>query len=305
MTPSILQFAGVAAAASALFACSGTSQSGGSSGGSGAAAGAGAGGAAAFGGAGGVGGVGGSGGGPIIDSGSGASGGSDAGACPDGGVPGEPGCDCGKLEFTIDTKQSCAIQIQPGFQVDGEGFISLAGKNHRVFAMDRWGAGHIVAWCDGTTLPQLLSAFDVTGYLGQLDSPKVASFGDDFLCEPGKLGGHGLPTSISYLGKDMPTKYKGAATALAQDYDVIIVCGFRIPWTNDWSVELKDFVELHGKGLLAVMEYESLADANDFQNTSKITSPAGIVFEPLNLAWALGAKSVSIDCVPDLPPPVK
>ena len=57
--------------------------------------------------------------------------------CPDGGVPGDPGCACGKLEFTIDTQQSCAISILPGFSVDGEGFISVGGQNHRVFAMDR------------------------------------------------------------------------------------------------------------------------------------------------------------------------
>ncbi len=247
---------------------------------------------------------GGSGGNVIIDAAlpDGAGGG---GTCPDGGVPGEPGCDCGKLEFKIDTKQSCSIGLEPGATVDGEGFISLAGQQHRVFAMDRWGKGHIVAWCDSTTLPELLAAFDVTGYLGQVPTPRVASFGDDFLCEPGKLPQQALPPSIQYQGKDLPAKYKGNSAALAQDFDVVIFCGFRQGWPNPWVTELGEFVSLHGKGLLAVMDYEGIVHAQDFSNMSAITQPSGIVFNPLNLAWAPSATNVSIECVPDLPPPVK
>lgn len=53
------------------------------------------------------------------------------------------------------------------------------------------------------------------------------------------------------------------------------------------------------------MDYEGVVKNTDFQNMSKITGAAGIVFEPLNLAWAPSSTSVSIECVPDLPPPVK
>jgi len=229
----------------------------------------------------------------------------DAPGCPEGGVPGDPGCDCGKLEFTIATQQSCAITVLPGFDLDGEGFISLSGQQHRVFAMDRWGAGHVVAWCDGTTLPQLLAAFDVAGYLAQKPSPKVASFGDDYLCKPGGIAANPVPGWVTYLGKDLPAQYKGNAALLAQDWDAMIFCGFRVPWTTDWTSELSEFVGQHGRGLLAVMEYESLAKNLDFTNMSKITAPAGIQFSPLNLPWAPSSTSVSIECVPDLPPPIK
>lgn len=256
------------------------------------------------GGGGGVSASGGSGGGVIIDAAL-PEGGGATGSCPDGGVPGEPGCDCGKLEFNIDTKQSCSIGLEPGASVDGEGFISLGGQQHRVFAMDRWGNGHIVAWCDSTTLPELLAAFDVAGYLGQVPTPKVASFGDDYLCEPGKLPNQALPASIQYQGKDLPAKYKGNAAALASDFDVVIFCGFRQGWPNPWITELGDFVSVHGKGLLAVMDYEGVVTTADFANMSAITQPSGIVFNPLNLAWAPSATNVSIECVPDLPPPVK
>ncbi len=228
-------------------------------------------------------------------------GGSDA--CPDGGTPTDAGCYCGALNFTIGTQQSCSLGLEPGAALDGEGFISLGGQQHRVFALDRWGKGHIIAWCDATTLPELLAAFDVMGYLGGVPAPRVASFGDDHLCEPGKLGNHPLPKSIEYQGDDLPAKYKGNAAALAADFDVVIFCGFRQGWPNPWVQEVGEFVSVYGKGFLAVMDYEGVVTAQDFANMSAITKPSGIVFNPLNLAWAPSAISVNLECVPDLPIP--
>jgi hypothetical protein len=227
---------------------------------------------------------------------------SETGNCPDGSLPGDPGCECGKLEFAIDTQQSCSISVLDGFQLDGEGFINLAGQDHRVFAMDRWGAGHVIAWCDSTTLPQLLAAFNVTGYLGQVDNPKVLSFGDEYLCKPGGIATNPLPSYVQYQGFDLPLQYKNDAAQLAADWDVVIFCGFRIGWNNDWTNEIGQFVAQHGKGFLAVMDYEGVVKQEDFTNMSKITSPGGIQFNPLNLAWAPSSTSVSIECVPDLPP---
>jgi len=229
----------------------------------------------------------------------------DAPFCPDGGVPGDPGCNCGKLEFSIDTQQSCAMTILPGFDMDGEGFINVGGQDHRVFAMDRWGKGHVIAWCDSTRLPQLLEAFNVAGYLGQSKTPKVMSFGDDYLCKPGGIATNPLQSWVSYQGQDMPTKYKGNAALLAQEWDVVIFCGFRIPWTTEWSAEIAEFVSVYGKGFLASMDYQGTVTQADFDNMTKITKPAGIQFEPLSLAWAPSSTSVSIECVPDLPPPIK
>lgn len=294
---------GVLVAAGALGAgCGGSSDSGGDPPGSGASSGSGGSGGAA----GGAGGTtsGGSGGGVGIDVFL-PDAPNDALTCPDGGVPGDPGCACGKLEFKIDTQQSCAISVLPGFQLDGEGFINVGGQNHRVFAMDRWGKGHVVAWCDSTRLPQLLAAFDVTGYLGQTKQPKVLAFGDEYLCKPGGIQDNPLPSTLAYQGKDLPLKYQGNAALLAQEWDVVIFCGFRVPWATEWSKELGEFVSVHGKGLLAVMDYQGVVTQTDFTNMSKITSPAGIQFDPLSLAWAPSSTSVSIECVPDLPPPIK
>jgi len=36
---------------------------------------------------------------------------------------------------------------------------------------------------------------------------------------------------------------------------------------------------------------------------SAITAPSGIVFDPLNLPWSPASAAVTLECVPDVPPP--
>ncbi len=212
--------------------------------------------------------------------------------------------DCESIEFAIETQQSCSIDILDGFEMDGEGFIHLEGEDHRVFAMDRWGEdGHVIAWCDSTTMASFLGAFNVVGYLGQVDDPVVVSFGH-YLCDPGAY--LPWPEDVAYLGQSLPAVYQGNPAQMAADFDVLIFCGFGPgAWSHDWVDEIASFVTDHGKGFLAVMEYESVALQTDFDNMSAITSPAGIVFEALNLDWAPTSVSVEIDCVPDLPPVIE
>ncbi len=219
--------------------------------------------------------------------------------------------DCESIEFAIETQQSCSIDILDGFEMDGEGFIHLEGEDHRVFAMDRWGEdGHIIAWCDSTTLALLLGAFNVVGYLGQVDDPVVVSFGH-YLCDPNGIPSPPpsytpLPSFVDYLGQTLPAVYQGNPAQMAADFDVLIFCGFGPgAWSHDWVDEISSFVTDHGKGFLAVMEYESLAQQTEFDNMSAITSLDGIVFNPLNLDWAPTSVSVEIDCVPDLPPVIE
>ena len=83
---------------------------------------------------------------------------------------------------------------------------------------------------------------------------------------------------------------------------MIVFCGFRIPWAYGWATEIGEFVSQHGKGLLAVMDYEGIVTMDDFTKMSAITSPAGIVFDPLNLDWAPTSADIVLECVPDLPP---
>ena len=208
---------------------------------------------------------------------------------------------CVDIAFTIETMRSCAISILDGFEVDGEGFIDVEGDEDRVFAMDRWGEdGHIIAWCDTSTIHELLEAFNVICYLGQVDEPVVASFGDHHLCDPEGLGGI-MPDYVNYLGEDMPAEYVGNAAQMAADFDVLIFCGFRIDWLTEWSTEIESFVTDHGKGFLAAMDYFGVVMSSDFNNMNLITDQAGIHFESLNLESPTAAEVV-IECVPDLPP---
>jgi len=227
--------------------------------------------------------------------------------CADGTQLCEDGecVDCEDIEFDIATQQSCAISIMDGFEVDGEGFIELYDEEHRVFALDRWGEdGHIVAWCDSTTVNALLEAFNVTGYLGQVEDPVVASFGDFYLCNPDGLEGY-MPDYVNYLGEDMPSEYVGHPELMAADFDVLILCGFRIDWPTDWTEEIRSFVTDYGKGFLPAMDYEGTVTLEDFAMVNQIIAPTGIVFEPLNLDWAPASCSVVLECVPDLPPDVE
>jgi hypothetical protein len=228
--------------------------------------------------------------------------------------PGEELCQrgaclaCGKFHFTIDTKQSCSLSVLPGFKVDAESFIRLEGKDYRVFAMTRWGKGHLVAWCDATTLGSLLAAFRVEEYLGQRVSPRVASFGDKYLCRPGALATSGvprLPDSITYLGETLPEGYLDDPASLAADWDVLVYCGFRVPMPQDLPPALVPFVERDGKGLLAVMDYMGPAvgiTTADFDRMNAVTAKAGIQFDSNNLAWAPASTEVVLECVPDLIP---
>jgi hypothetical protein len=166
--------------------------------------------------------------------------------------------DCEDIAFDIETMQSCAISILEGFEMDAEGFINLYGDDYRVFAMDRWGeSGHVLAWCDSTTINALLEAFNVVGYLGQVDDPSVASFGDAYLCNPDGLEGY-MPDYVSYLGEDLPAGYQGHPELMAADFDVLIFCGFRIDWPYDWSAEIQSFVVDHGKGFLPAIDRKSV-----------------------------------------------
>jgi hypothetical protein len=143
----------------------------------------------------------------------------------------------------------------------------------------------------------------VIGYLGQVADPVVNSFGDYYLCNPDGLSGY-MPDYVNYMGEDMPSEYVGHPELMAEDFDVLIFCGFRIDWLTEWSAEIESFVVDHGKGFLAAMDYEGVVTYDDFDNMNLITDQAGIHFEPLNLAWAPTSVEVALECVPDVPPMV-
>lgn len=207
---------------------------------------------------------------------------------------------CGSFQFSIETKQACSLSVLPGFRLDAESFITIGDQRHRVFGMTRWGKGHLVAWCDATTLSELLKAFPTAEYLGQRIAPRVASFGYRYLCQPGALSDIRLPASITYLGESIPEQYRGDPKSLARDWDVIIECGYGMSEPRDWAPLLVPFVTQEGKGLLAVMDYQSnFLTKDDFDRMNLVTASAGVQFNPLSLPWAPSSTEVVLDCVPD------
>jgi hypothetical protein len=232
-------------------------------------------------------------------------GGDTTSACGDGQAMIDGSCaTCSGLTVTVQTQASCSISIKPGFAMDGEGFIRVgdAGPPHRVFAIDRWGKGHVIAWCDATTNKDLIGAFDARGYLTQKPtSPRLAAFGYGVLCQPPYL-----PSDFTYLGANLPTTYQNDAAKLASDYDAIAFCGIGLTWSWDWTQVLVDYVSVHGKGLFLSMDYfgpPGVATATDFQKMNGIAGQAGIEFDPVKLDWAAATLDFKVDCVPDLPPP--
>lgn len=216
---------------------------------------------------------------------------------------------CPKIEFSVQTTQSCALQTTT--PVDAEAFITLEGQQHRIMAMNRWGEGHIFAWCDWSSFGQIMSQFDVFAYAGQVANPRVLAFGDPVTCDPASLmsGCYSppdvcvpLPANVTYTGIDLPPQYANNPAGLAADWDVAVFCGFNIPWTTDWSDEIHSFVSEHGKGLVAIGEFDTYVQAVDFPQMTTYTSPSGIVFQQLNLNWAPSSSNVVLDCVPDVGP---
>jgi hypothetical protein len=210
---------------------------------------------------------------------------------------------CSGIKVTVQTQASCSMSIKPGFVMDGEGFIKVGTTDHRVFAIDRWGKGHVIAWCDATTNKDLVAAFDARGYLAQKPNPKLAAFGYGILCQPPYL-----PADFTYLGANLPTTYQNDAAKLATDYDAIAFCGIGLTWSWDWTQVLVDYVSVHGKGLFLSMDYfgpPGVATATDFQKMNGIAGAAGIEFDQVKLDWAAATLDFKVDCIPDLPPPPK
>jgi hypothetical protein len=215
-------------------------------------------------------------------------------------------CQCGSVDFTVATRASCSIGLVAGAKLDGEAFIDTGGGPQRVFAMNRWGKGHVIAWCDSSTTAGMMEAFNAVGYLAQTSKPRVASFGNLPTCKPGELTPTSMPMDVTYLGAELPAKYTGDASALAADWDAIVFCGFHTVWDPGIAALIQRYVAELGRGYLAVMDYHGFdITSTDFVNMTAISRPAGFVFNPVTLDWADLTASIKLDCVPDLPPPIR
>ena len=69
-------------------------------------------------------------------------------------------------------------------------------------------------------------------------------------------GASGLPANVNYLGATLPPEYDGAPDALADDFEVVFLCGFRIDWSNDPIETLGRYAsDYGGYGPYLLLEY--------------------------------------------------
>jgi hypothetical protein len=229
---------------------------------------------------------------------------------PCGAAPGQqPNESCGPLRLHLATQAACEI-ARTGC-LDAEGFVSVqvckgcTGNNrcgkepvdvHRVFAMGRFGTGHVIGWCDTTSLVSLLGSFDAIGYLGRGATPRVASIGQ-YPCGP---EGASLLSGARYLGAALPESYADGS-ALATDWDVLIACGARSDFGPRFETTVLSFVRDRGKGFLAVADYvcPGAAPPPAFAQMNAVTTGAGFVLLAENLGDGPG--EVDVSCVADYP----
>jgi hypothetical protein len=222
---------------------------------------------------------------------------------------GTPGCDCAPVAFTVSTRQSCDMRVDPASAPDGTGSVTVDGEEHIVFAMNRWGEGHVIAWCDSDSAVPLMDEFPGWAYLAQAEAPRIAMLGSHWGCE--------LVAPYTFWGDQMPTEYVDDPAALAADWDVIMLCGFHmgigpgeaqdltdpdLGWPAELEPTLRSFVKDQGKGLFLVMDYYGtvVKDA-DIAHVNSIVRDAGFSIQPTELPWGDVQAEVALECVPDVP----
>lgn len=217
---------------------------------------------------------------------------------------------CGPLCMGLHTAASCEIALTAMASVDAEGFVSVQEcaescgpscegvplEDHRVFAMGRLGAGHVIGWCDVTNAAIMVDKFDALGYLGRTSSPRVASIGG-YPCSPNEQSE--IPGAV-YLGARLPAELEDAS-ALAADWDVLVACGMDADFGPAFTQTVLGFVRDHGRGLLALSDYvcPSESTPSTMVQMNGVVEQAGFTFEPAMLWYGSGRLEQA--CVVDYP----
>jgi hypothetical protein len=226
-----------------------------------------------------------------------------------------PATSCGSMRLRIVTQEACSITLADCARaLDGEAFqagtcpdprgIALECPDrekrvtsaYRILAMNRFGRGHVVGWCDSTTLTAMMKQVDVARYLGRTDTPRLASLGGGWPCVTGSLGE--AISNATYLGPELPEEYRRQPDVLSRDWDAVVACPLVGSTLDGWVETLRPFVETYGRGLLITTDYTIREDTPPFDTANAIAGPAGFVFEAVNLGYS--TVNAELTCVPDL-----
>jgi hypothetical protein len=232
--------------------------------------------------------------------------------CADAPDP-PPAVSCSPLQLDFPVQAACEIARPDCAPVDAEGFASLPAcpicfdeeacrdvprEPHRVLVLNRLGAGHVIGWCDSTTLIGLMNALRAAAYLGQSAAPRVASVGK-YPCDG--VSDAAIP-GVTYLGPALPAELADDPAVLAASFDVLVACGARADFGDAFAPTVLSFVRDHGRGLLAVFDYvcPNVDPAPALDQLNAVVGHAGFVFEAPLLGW--GSGSIEAACVADYPP---
>ena len=232
-------------------------------------------------------------------------------ACDAGPAPFDA---CAPIHYSTSLEETCALVRSQCTPIDAVGTapmtcptagsdpcLSQAPSTVDVLALNRYGKGHIAAVCDVTGLTGLLQDLPLVAYLGGSKSAKVASLGT-FPCTAATIG--------TYLGGALPAKYVGAASKLADDFDVLVLCASPDNFADHstygpldiaWAPTFVSFVRDFGKGVLVGADYaRNCASPSDvFAPLDAITQGAGITFAVTDFGYS--PLTIDSACVPDWP----
>ncbi len=247
--------------------------------------------------------------------------------CPD--LPLAPFESCGPMRFRLGTEASCALVRTSCEQpVDAEAWQPVTcpwsacdpatdprcdwpspcdrddPPRYRVLGLNRWGEGHVLAYCDSTVLAALLERDGILRYLSPAAAPRIASVGAGYPCAPDERDPRRL-TIATYLGAVLPGTYLDEPARLAADWDVLVACPRRMPVEDIAALEpvIDRFVRVDGGGLVVTDDYVNPSWLDPIPRAhidvvSRLIEPAGFRFLPITLPHS--NYEVDLPCVPDL-----
>jgi hypothetical protein len=218
--------------------------------------------------------------------------------------PPPPPCEAGEVvELDLLTRQSCEIALDPSVMPLGEAYISSGGMPRRILVQQRWGEGHLLSFCDMTSVWELAYRADLPALLGQ-PGGRVGSMGYDTLCGPWREP----PVSSDVPIPDLPIEFLGTPppeslndpVRLAERVDVVFLCG-RIVflWLDHWIDTLRRFVTEQGKAILVAMDYVgtgTIDHREDYPFVNELVRPAGVEFVETSIPWSVAEASGTLLC---------